>query len=73
MPSNLQVNCKYKHPFIFANVFLRTYFISLALSLYFNCIYNSLLLTLLHYSLWFTTCYFLLGLLGASFSCSPLT
>jgi hypothetical protein len=35
-PSNLQVNRKYKYPFIFANVFLFTSFISLALYLYFN-------------------------------------
>jgi bacteriorhodopsin len=35
-PSNLQVNRKYKHPFIFANFFLFISFISLALYLYFN-------------------------------------
>jgi hypothetical protein len=36
IPSNLQVNRKYKHPFIFANVILFTSFISLALYLYFD-------------------------------------
>jgi hypothetical protein len=36
MPSNLQVNHKYKHPFIFANVFLLVSFISLGLYFYSN-------------------------------------